>query len=74
MKLETLLMRSDNSRFTKEADKHNNMATEGHKHAERKSPELMSTTEMDKELADIKREMEELKLKMRQDRKSRWAY
>jgi prefoldin subunit 5 len=30
----------------------------------RKKPELMSATEMDKELADIKREMEELEMKM----------
>jgi hypothetical protein len=35
----------------------------------RKKPELMSAAEMDKELADIKREMEELEMKMRQDKK-----
>jgi hypothetical protein len=50
------------------------MATEGHKHAERKSPKLMNTAEMDKELADIKREMEELELKMRQNKKTRCVY
>jgi hypothetical protein len=74
MKLETLLMQSDSNRSAREADKHSKMATEGHKHAEKKSPELMSAAEMDKELADIKREMEELELKMRQDRKPRWVY
>jgi hypothetical protein len=34
----------------------------------------MSAAEMDKELADIKREMEELEMKMRQDKKPRWVY
>jgi hypothetical protein len=74
MKLETLKMQSDSSRSAREADKHSKMATEGHKHAERKSPELMSAAEMDKELADIKREMEELEMKMRQGKKLRWVY
>jgi len=65
MKLEHSEMWSDSSRSAREVDRHSSMATDGHKHAERKSPKLMSTTEMDKELADIKREMEELEMKMR---------
>jgi hypothetical protein len=54
MKLEHSGMRSDSSRSVREADRNNNMATEGHRSAERKKLELMSATEMDKELADIK--------------------
>jgi hypothetical protein len=67
MKLSTQDFRSDSSRFARMADRNNSMATEGHKHDERKKPELMSTTKMEKELTDIKREMEELELKMRQE-------
>jgi hypothetical protein len=40
----------------------------------KEEPKLMSATEMDKELADIKREMEELEMKMRQNKKPRWVY
>jgi hypothetical protein len=74
MKLEHSGMRSDSSRFAREADRHNEMATEGHRSVEWKSPKVMSTTEMDKELADIKREMEELEMKMRKGKKPRWVY
>jgi hypothetical protein len=74
MKLSTQDCRSDSSKSVREADRHNNMATERHKHAERKKPELMSAAEMDKELADIKREMEELEMKMWQNKKPRWVY
>jgi hypothetical protein len=74
MKLDTLRMQSDSSRSVREADRHSKMATEGHKHAEKKSSKLMSAAEMDKELADIKREMEELEMKMRQNKKQRWVY
>jgi hypothetical protein len=62
MKLEHSGMRSDSSRSVREVDRHSKMATEGHR---KKSLELMSAAEMDKELADIKREMEELEMKMR---------
>jgi hypothetical protein len=48
MKLDTLRMQSDSNRSAREIDKHNKMATEGHKHDEKKSPKLMSATEMDK--------------------------
>jgi hypothetical protein len=36
MKLETLLVQSDSSRFARRADRDNAMATEGHRHAGRK--------------------------------------
>jgi hypothetical protein len=73
-KLSTWYFRSDSSRSVRETDRNSKMATEGHKHAEKKSPKLMSVEEMDKELADIKREMEELEMKMRQNKKPRWVY
>jgi hypothetical protein len=74
MKLDTLKMGSDSSRSAREVDRHSKMATEGHRSAEWKKPELMSATEMDRELADIKREMEELEMKMRQNKKPRWVH
>jgi hypothetical protein len=74
MKLEHSRMQSDSGRSIKEADKHSKMATEFHKHVERKNPELMSIAEMDKELVDIKQEMEELKMKMQLDKKLRWVH
>jgi hypothetical protein len=74
MKLEHSEMRSDSNKSIRETDRHNKMATGGHKHAEGKSPKLMSATEMDKEITDIKREMEELEMKMRQNKKTRWVY
>jgi hypothetical protein len=55
MKLGTQDFRSDGSRSVRETDRCSKMATDGHKHAERKSSKLMSAAEMDKELADIKR-------------------
>jgi hypothetical protein len=55
MKLSTQDCRSDSNRFARKVDKNNNMATERHKHVERKKLELMSATEMDEELVDIKR-------------------
>jgi hypothetical protein len=76
MKLEHSGMRSDSNKSVREVDRNNSMATEGHRFAKWKKPELMSVAEMDKELADIKREMEELEMKIRQDKKSkqRWVY
>jgi hypothetical protein len=50
------------------------MATEGRRYAERKNPELMSTAERGKELADIRARMEELELRMQQKAKLRWVY
>jgi hypothetical protein len=61
-------------RFSRRADRDNNMATEGHRYAERKIPELMSTAERGKELADIRARMEELELRMQQNTKPRWVY
>ena len=51
MKLEHSGMQSDNNRYFGEANRYNKMAT---KVRRKKSPELMSATEMDKALADIK--------------------
>jgi hypothetical protein len=48
MKLETLWVQSDSSRFARRVDRDSNMATEVHRCAERKIPELMSTTERGK--------------------------
>jgi hypothetical protein len=48
------------------------MATEGCRYAGRR--ELWSQEDMDEELADIKREMARLELKMRQDKEPRWVY
>jgi hypothetical protein len=67
-------LQSDSNRFSRREDRDNNMATEGHRYAERKNPELMSTTEREKELADIRARMEELELRMQQNTKSRWVY
>jgi hypothetical protein len=74
MKLSTQDCRSDSSRSVRETDRNSVMATEGHRPAEKKSPNMMSAAEMDKEMVDIKREMEELELKMRQNRKLRWVH
>jgi hypothetical protein len=71
---ETLGLQSDSNRFARRADRDNTMATEGHRYAERKNPELMSATEREKELADIREKMEELELRMRQNTKQRWVY
>jgi len=65
IKLSTQDCRSDSGRSFRKADKHSKMATECHEHAEKKSSKLMSTAEMDRQLTDIKREMEELEMKMR---------
>jgi hypothetical protein len=50
MKLETLLVQSDSSRFARRADRDNNMATEGHRYAGRKKQELMSLQKWRKSL------------------------
>jgi hypothetical protein len=74
MKLSTQDCRSDSIRFARRVDRDSTMVTEGHRSVERKKPELMSAAEMDKELADIKREMEELEMKMWQNKKPRWVH
>jgi hypothetical protein len=73
MKLVTLLVQSDNNRFTRKEDKDNTMVTEGHRHAgkKRKAEKL---AEMDKDLYELKADIENLELKMRKDKKSRWVY
>jgi hypothetical protein len=71
MKLVTLLVRSDSSRFARKADRDNTMVTEDHRHAGRKS-KAKNLVEMDKELYELKADIEKLELKMRQDKRSRW--
>jgi hypothetical protein len=66
-------MQSDSSRFAREADRDSAMATEGHRHAGKKS-KAEELAKMDEELADIKREIEKLELRMRQEIKSRWVH
>jgi hypothetical protein len=73
MKLETLLVQSDSSRFSRRADRDNTMVTEGHRHAGRKS-KAEKLAEMDKELAEIRADIEKLELRMQQKAKPRWVY
>jgi hypothetical protein len=63
MKLVELVMRSDRSRSSPKADRGSRMTTEGR----RKSPKLMSGAEIDRELADIRAEIERLESLMRQN-------
>ena len=67
-------MHSDSSRFARRADRDNNMATEGRRFVGRKNSELWSQKDIDEELADIKKEMEKLALRMQQKTKPRWVY
>jgi hypothetical protein len=61
MKLVTLLVQSDSNRFARKADKDNTMVTEDHRHAGRKS-KVEKLAEMDKELYELKADIENLKL------------
>jgi hypothetical protein len=68
MTLVTLLVQSDNNRFSRKADRDNTMATEGHRHAGKKS-KAENLAEMDRELIELKADIEKLELRMRQDKK-----
>jgi N12 class adenine-specific DNA methylase len=74
VKLETLGMQSD-SRFARKAGKDNTMVTEDHRHAGRKKSKAEKLAkmdkEMDKELYELKTDIEKVELRMRQDRRSR---
>jgi hypothetical protein len=61
MKLETLLVLSDSRRFARKADRDNTMVTECHRHAGRKN-KAKNLLELDKELAEIRADIEELEL------------
>jgi hypothetical protein len=50
------------------------MATEGHRYAGRKNPELMREAKWDEELAEMNARMDELALEMHQNARSRWVY
>jgi hypothetical protein len=62
------------SRFSRRADRDNDMATEGQRYAGRKNPELMSEAEWDEELTEMNARMDELALEMQQNARSRWVY
>jgi hypothetical protein len=64
MKLETLLVQSDSSRLARRADKDNNRVTEGHRYAGRKKSELWTQEDIDKELTEIREDIEKLELWM----------
>jgi hypothetical protein len=68
-----LRLQSDDNRFSRRAID-NIMATEGRRHAGRKSSEPWSQEDIDEELADIREEIENIALKMQQKSKSRWVY
>jgi hypothetical protein len=69
MKLVTLIVQSDSSRFARREYRDNNMATEGRRFARRKNSELWSQKDIDEELAEIKADIDKLELRMRQDKK-----
>ena len=52
------------NRFPRRENRDRNMATEGRRYAGRKDLELMSRSEIDEELADIRAEMENLAFQM----------
>jgi hypothetical protein len=74
MKLEPLLVQSDNNRFVMRANRDNNMATEGHRFVGRKGLDLMSDAEWDEELAEMNMRLDEIAIEMWHDRRSRWMY
>jgi hypothetical protein len=73
-KLETLEMQSDSNRFARRADRDNKMTIESRRYVGRKNLDLWSQKYIDEELADIKKEIENLALRMQQKAKSRWVY
>jgi hypothetical protein len=70
MKLSTQHFKSDSSRSVREADRHNKMATEGHR-KKIKAEKLAEEAEMDRDLYELKADIEEFELRMRQDRRMR---
>jgi hypothetical protein len=65
------------NRFSRREDRDNNMATEGRRYAgrKRKAENLAEIDkEIDKQLIDIRKEIEKLALQMQQKAKSRWVY
>jgi tRNA-dihydrouridine synthase len=59
MKLVTLLVRSDSSKFSRKEDRDNTMVIEGHRHAGRKR-KVEKLAEMNKELTEIRADIENL--------------
>jgi hypothetical protein len=68
MKLVELLVWSDSNRFSRRANRDNNMDIEGRRYAGRKNLELWSRKEQ-RDIAYIKKEIERIELQIRQDKK-----
>ena len=56
------------------SQRENNMAIEGRRYVGRKNSSLWSQENIDEELTDIKKEIENLSLLMQQKAKPRWVY
>jgi hypothetical protein len=63
MKLVTILVQSDSSRFARKGDRDSTMVTEDHRHAGRKS-KVEKLAEMDKDLYEIRAYIETFELKV----------
>jgi predicted translin family RNA/ssDNA-binding protein len=70
MKLEHSGIKSDSSRSVREADRHSKMATKGHR-KKSKAENLAKEAEMDRDLYELKVDIEEFELWMQQDRRMR---
>jgi hypothetical protein len=73
MKLVTLLVQSDRSSFSRKEDRDITMVTEDHRHAGKKS-KAEKLAEIDKELYELKVDIEKLELRMRQDKRLIWMH
>jgi hypothetical protein len=71
MKLETLRMQSDSSRSAKEADRHSKTATVGRRKKRKVEKLVELDKERDKELYELKEDIEKLKLRKQKDRRRR---
>ena len=64
MKLETLKMQIDSSRSSSEANRHSKTATEGRRKKSKVEKLAKMDKEMDKELYELKADIEKLELRM----------
>ena len=70
MKLSTQDFWSDSSRSVERTDRHNKMATEGHR-KKSKAERLAEEAKMTRDLYELKADIEKMELRMRQDRRRR---
>jgi hypothetical protein len=70
MKLSTQDCWSDSSRSVERTDRHNKMATEGHR-KKSKAEKLAEEVEETRDLYELKADIEKMELRMRQDRRRR---